>query len=150
MYEWDPDRIVALLRAHIRLGYHPARWKVARGVTIPKPGKDDYGLAKSYRCISLLNCLGKMVEKVAAMLVSAHCERVRGFHPGQYGCRTGRSAVDAVGITIAQVQEAWGRGVNLRDTQVYSPGGKDPYDESRRTPGKRSWREGKLGEVNRK
>ena len=110
VYEWDPDRIVALLRAHIRLGYHPARWKVARGVTIPKPGRDDYSLAKSYRCISLLNCLGKMVEKVAAMLVSAHCERVRGFHPGQYGCRTGRSAVDAVGVTIEQVQEAWGRG----------------------------------------
>ena len=35
--------------------------------------------------------------------------------------------------------------VNLRDTQVYSPGGKDPYDESRRTPGKRSWREGNWG-----
>ena len=75
VYEWDPDRIVALLRAHIRFGYHPAKWKVARGATIPKPGRDDYGLAKSYRCISLLNCLGKMVEKVAAMLVSAHCER---------------------------------------------------------------------------
>ena len=25
IYEWDPDRIGALLRAHIRLGYHPAR-----------------------------------------------------------------------------------------------------------------------------
>ena len=39
-------------------------------------------LAKSYRCISLLNCLGKMVEKVAAMMVSAHCETISGFHPG--------------------------------------------------------------------
>ena len=33
VYEWDPDRIVALLRAHIRLDYHPARWKVVRRVT---------------------------------------------------------------------------------------------------------------------
>ena len=47
---------------------------------------------------------------VAAELVEAHCDRVQGFHPGQYGCRKGRSAVDAVGVTIAQVQEAWGRG----------------------------------------
>ena len=53
---------------------------------------------------------GQMVGKIAAMLASAHCERVRGFHPEQYGCRTGRSAVDAGGVTIAQVQEAWGRG----------------------------------------
>lgn len=51
-----------------------------------------------------------MVEKLAAILASAHCEKVRGFRPGQYGCRTGRLAVDAVGVAIAQVQEAWGRG----------------------------------------
>ena len=109
IYEWEPDRIVALIRAHIRLGIHPRRWKIAHGVTIPKPGKDDYGLAKSYRVISLLNCLGKMVEKVAAMMVSAHCEATGQFHPGQYGCRARRSAVDAVAITIAQTQEAWRR-----------------------------------------
>ena len=62
--------------------------------------------------MSLLNCLGKMVEKVAADLVGAHCDRVQGFHPGQYGCRKGRSAVDAVGVTIAQVQEAWEEGAS--------------------------------------
>ena len=69
---WEPGRTVALIRAHIRLGAHPDKSKTARGVTISKPGEDDYCLAKSYRCISLLNCLGKMVEKVAAMMVSAH------------------------------------------------------------------------------
>ena len=51
-----------------------------------------------------------MIEKVVAMLVSAHCKLTGGFHPGQYGCRSPRSAVDAVGVTIAQTQEAWGRG----------------------------------------
>ena len=56
---------MAFIGAHIRLGVHPDRWKVARGVVIPKPGKDDYPLAKAYRVIPLLNCLGRMVEKVA-------------------------------------------------------------------------------------
>ena len=82
--EWDTQRVVALIRTHIRLGVHPARWKLARGVIIPKPGKDDYSVAKAYRCISLLNCLGKMVEKVVANLISDHCETRGGFHPGQY------------------------------------------------------------------
>ena len=96
-------------------GPHPARhpsrrWKVARGVTMPKPGKDDYGLAKSYRVISLLNCLGKMVEKGAEMLVSAHCEATGRFHSGQYGRRVRRSAVEAAGVAISQTQEAWGLG----------------------------------------
>ena len=33
--------------------------------------------------IFLLNYLGKMVEKVAAELISAHCEAHNKFHPGQ-------------------------------------------------------------------
>ena len=61
---------------------------------MPKPGKDDYSVAKAYWVVSLLNCLGKMVEKVAAMLVSAHCEARSAFHPVQYGCQTQRSDVD--------------------------------------------------------
>ena len=93
-------------------------------VTIPKPGKEGYSLAESCRCVSLLNCLG-MMGKVAAELVGAHCDQVQGFHPGQYGCRRGRSAVDAVGVTIAQVQEAWrgGRivGALLMDVAAASP-----------------------------
>ena len=52
--------------------------------------------------VSLLNCLGKIVERVVADLISRHCEATGGFHPGQYGCRTKRSAVDAVGVAIAQ------------------------------------------------
>lgn len=91
-----------MIRAHFRLGTHPDRWKVARGVAIPKPGKDDYSVAKDYRVISLLSCLGEMVEKVVAILVSTHCELGRGFHLDQYGCRSHRSAVDAVGVMIAQ------------------------------------------------
>ena len=90
-------------------------------VTIPKPGKEGYSLAKSYRCISLLNCLGNM-ERVASELVGAHSDQVRGFHPGPYECRKGRSAVDAVGVTIAQVQVAWGRGcILLMDVKAAFP-----------------------------
>lgn len=105
----EPDRVVALIRAHIRLGTHPDKWKTARGATIPKPAKDDYSLAELYRVISLLNCLGKMVEKVSAMLVSAHCEATGSLRPGQYGCRMRRSAVDAAGVIMTQTQEAWSR-----------------------------------------
>ena len=90
-YDWEADRIRAIPRAHIRLGIHPEASKTARGATISKPGKGDYTLAKAYRVISLLNCLGKMVEKVAAELISAHCEALDKFHPGRYGgSRDGR------------------------------------------------------------
>jgi hypothetical protein len=102
VWEWDKSRIAALVRASIRLGTHPRAWKVARGVTIPKPGKDDYTLAKSYRVISLLNCLGKLVEKTVATMIGGHMERENKLHEGQYGCRKKRSAVDAVGVLMSE------------------------------------------------
>lgn len=49
-------------------------------MTIHKPGKDDFSLAKSYRVISPLNCLRKMAVKVAVMLISADCEATGSFH----------------------------------------------------------------------
>ena len=96
-------------RVHIRLSVHSRQWKTAREVIIPKPGKDEYGLAKSYRVISFLNCLGKIVEEVAARMLSAHCEAAGRLHPGQYGCRMRRLVADAVSVAIAQTQEAWSR-----------------------------------------
>ena len=110
LYDWEPERVVALVREHIRLGFHPEHWKTARGVTIPKPGKDDYSQAKAYRVISLLNCLGKVVEKTVAYLLSNQCERTGALHPGQYGSRPQRSAVDAVGLAMARTQQAWTQG----------------------------------------
>ena len=53
--EWEQYRIITLIRMHIRLGVHPNQWKTVREVTIPKPGKDDYSVAKAYWAISLLN-----------------------------------------------------------------------------------------------
>jgi len=64
----------------------------------------------AYRVITLLNCLGKVVEKVAANAIADECERRRLLHDGQFGCRKRRSAIDAVGRLMKRVEEAWGRG----------------------------------------
>ena len=66
---------MALVRGHFRLSFHPEHWKTARGIVIPKLGKYDYSQAKAYRVISLLDYLGKVVEKVVAYLLSNQCER---------------------------------------------------------------------------
>jgi len=46
----------------------------ASGVVIGKPGKDNYSNLKAYRSISLLICMGKVVEKVATELLSEEAE----------------------------------------------------------------------------
>ena len=58
----------------------------------------------THHVISLLNCLGKIVEMAAAMMVSTHCGATGAFHAGQCGCRARRSAAVLVGVTIAQTQ----------------------------------------------
>lgn len=50
----------AIIREHIRLGTHLDKWKTARGVTIPKPGKDDYSLAK---VLPLLTALARWLRR---------------------------------------------------------------------------------------
>jgi hypothetical protein len=72
-----------------RSGMHPTNWKVAKGVILWKPGKPDYTRVKAYR-VALLNCLGKIAEKVVASKLSDIVERRNLLHAGQFGSRTGR------------------------------------------------------------
>ena len=76
-----------------------------KGVLLQKPNKADYTQVKAYRVISLLNCLGKVVEKLVAGLITDHCERQGALHPGQMGARRHRCAPDAVACLIQKVHE---------------------------------------------
>jgi len=105
--QWDEQRITQLVRACIRLGFHPRIWKTAKGVVIPKPGKPDYSKVRAYRVISLLDVISKLLESTAAHLIADHRERKQGLHQGQFGCRKWRSCVDAVAILMNRTQQAW-------------------------------------------
>lgn len=66
IWNWDKKSITHLVQHVIRLGYHPYEWKKARGILLEKGGRPDFSLVRSYRVISLLNCMGQIVEKVVA------------------------------------------------------------------------------------
>lgn len=68
-----------------------------------KPNKPDYTLVKAYRVISLLNCLEKVVEKIAAEAISSYCEAAGVLHPGQMGSHKQWSTIDAVACLIQEV-----------------------------------------------
>jgi len=82
-WQWDRQRITQLVRAYIRTGYHQKIWKTAKGVVIPKPGKPDYTKVRAYRVISLLDVIGKLVERTAAHLIADHLERKQALHESQ-------------------------------------------------------------------
>jgi hypothetical protein len=108
LWRWAEDRVVSLVQGCIRMGYHPCTWKTAKGILLRKQGKPTYTAAKAYRVISLLSCLGKVVEKAIATWIASFCEREEVFHRGQFGCRRGRGTSDAVAQLVAKVESAWG------------------------------------------
>ena len=59
------------------------QWKRARGILLKKGGKRDFGLVPSYCVICLLNCIGKVVEKVVAKELSQYWEDYSKLHQGQ-------------------------------------------------------------------
>jgi hypothetical protein len=63
-WEWDSRRIITIVKISLRLEVHCQVWKEANRVVIPNLNKPEYGVTKAYRVIMLLNCLGKVVEKV--------------------------------------------------------------------------------------
>jgi len=79
----------------------------ASGVVIPKPGREDYTQLKVYRYISMLSCMGKVVEKVVAELLSEKAELRVLLSDGQFGSRKGRSAIAAVAIMVDRAHAAW-------------------------------------------
>ena len=100
-------QMTALVQGCIRTGFHPCTWKTAKGVLLRKQGKPTYTVSKAYRVISLLNCLGKVVERAVATWIASYCEANDTFHRGQFGCRRGRGRLDAVAQLVAKVENAW-------------------------------------------
>ena len=63
------DRIAKLYRRVIGDGYTPMCWREMKVVFIPKSSKDDYGLAKAYRPITLSNFMLKGLERIIQWLI---------------------------------------------------------------------------------
>jgi hypothetical protein len=99
--------------------------EVACGVVIRKPGNDDSMELNTYRSISLLSCMGNVVEKVATELLSEEVERRTLLNDGQFGRRKRWPAIDAVAIMVDRAHAAWAyahiTGVLLMDIKASFP-----------------------------
>jgi hypothetical protein len=89
------------------MGRHPAIWKCTSRVVIRKPRNEDYTKLKSYGTISLLSCMGKVVEKVVAELLCDEAESRALPSDGQFGSRKKRSAIDAAAIMVDRAHATW-------------------------------------------
>ncbi|KAJ6479748.1 hypothetical protein C8R45DRAFT_770307, partial [Mycena sanguinolenta] len=64
------DEIYILIKRCLANGFHPREWHKAIAVALRKPRKLDYSNPRAYRLIQLLECMGKILEKVFARCLS--------------------------------------------------------------------------------
>ena len=118
------NRFVTLYSKLIQYGYHPICWREATGIILKKPNRDA-SLPKSYRVISLLNCLGKISKKIIARRLTYLANISNIVYFDQMGSRKQISAIDAVMSLVHDIQLAKH---NNEDTSVLFMDVKGAYD----------------------
>ena len=89
--------VVSLFNTSLVSSSVPASWK--QGITVPalKPNKDPASVS-SYRPITMLSCIGKLVERIIQRRLDHFLENKHIFPPTQTGFCRGRSITDVLAI----------------------------------------------------
>ena len=106
-----PDRITSLVHACIQAGHHPCNWKEAMVCIIPKPGQADYTVPKNFQPISLLKCMGKLVEKTVARLMYQEIIQWELVLTNQFGSCMASSTVDTGLCLVHNMQNVHAAGL---------------------------------------
>ena len=105
-YQAAPQLFNTLYPCLVEYRYHPLCWRQATGAILKKQNKPDYTAPKAYRIITLLNCLGKISEKIIATRLSFLAETSDLLHNEQMGGRKYRAAIDAVLRLLHHITQA--------------------------------------------
>ena len=96
--------LTSIYNACIVLGHHPAWWKEAMVVVIPKPDKVDYSVPKAHHPISLLETLSKLLEKGVAKRFQHEIVEHKLVPSTQFRGRMHSSCLDAALTLVHDVQ----------------------------------------------
>src|SRR6266487_166774 len=105
IYSVLEERFYKLYKALIQFEYHSKCWKEAVGMILRK-GNRKATISKSYRVVSLLNCLRKVAEKIIATRLSYIAKTSDLLDSDQMSDRRQKSAIDAVMTLIHDIQLA--------------------------------------------
>ena len=94
--------LVSLFNTSLVSSSVPTSWK--QGITVPvlKPSKDPASVS-SYRPITMLSCIGKLMERIIQRRLDHFLESKHIFPPTQTGFRRGRSTTDVLAILKQEI-----------------------------------------------
>ena len=99
-------RIVMLYRASLTVEYMPTDWLLSKTIFIPKPGKENYKKAKSFRPISLSSFLLKGLERIVSWHLEETTLRANPLCQWQHGFRKDKSTESAITEVINYIESA--------------------------------------------
>jgi ribonuclease HI len=91
--KYNPKILLQLFNDILGLCYFPKSWKTANIILIPKSGRDG-NTAGSFRPISLLPTLSKVMERILLKRINFHVDC--NLDSRQFGFRNGLSTIDAL------------------------------------------------------
>jgi len=94
--------LTQLYNATLRLRFFPPQWKIAQTIMILKPGKSSED-PKSYRPISLLPIISKMLEKLFLRRLMPIIEERKIIPDHQFGFRSKHSTVDQIHRIVKKI-----------------------------------------------
>ena len=103
--------LVHLFNACFRIGYFPKVWRIEKMIALKKktPRNFSYGDPGDWRPISLLSCLGKLMESYIAMVLTEIALELELVPKTQFGTSR-RSTITALIYLIEIIRAAWRRG----------------------------------------
>lgn len=93
-----------IINCCLRLSYFPDRWKTAKVIGIKKPNKPPNN-PNSYRPISLVSSLSKLLERILLTRINWHLEDHEIIPDQQHGFRTQKSTVTQLRRLKEKVKE---------------------------------------------
>ena len=96
--------LLFIFKCCVHLHYTPVLWKDTKVIFIPKPGKEDYSLPKSFRPISLSNYFLKALERLVCWRMD-HSLRLYPIHNRQHGFSRGKSTESAISMTTNYIEK---------------------------------------------
>lgn len=102
--------LMNIFRSCLALKYTPLSWRKVRVVFIPKPGKDSYDKAKSFRPISLMSFVLKTMERLVDQYIKETALVNRPISSNQHAYQPGKSVESALHQLVREVEGAMDRG----------------------------------------
>lgn len=98
-------RLGGILDAALKLNYFPTSWKTASIIVLPK--KANSSDPAHFRPISMVNCFGKILEKVVKAKLIEEVEKLKLLPDYQFGFRAGHSTIHAAYLLKKTVENAF-------------------------------------------